>query len=62
MDGESQSLVHSHTKNPQPLEGNYPFYRLIETSGSNIEHDASKLEHSLEGLIGQGVGADGVLA
>lgn len=29
------------TKNP--LSGNYPFYVLVETSGSNDDHDQEKL-------------------
>lgn len=62
MDGKSQSLVHQSTGNKRPLEGDYPFYCLIETSGSNAEHDIAKLEGFLEHVMSEGIVADGVLA
>lgn len=62
MDGRSQGLVHKSTGNKYPLEGEYPFYCLIETSGSNAEHDMEKLESFLEYVMGEGIVADGVLA
>ena len=62
MDGRSQDLVHTVTKNKRPLEGQYPFYCLIETSGSNTEHDSEKLEAFLEHVMGEEIVADGVLA
>jgi FAD/FMN-containing dehydrogenase len=39
MDGVSQDLVERVTSKKPPLEGKHPFYCLIETSGSNKEHD-----------------------
>ncbi|KAH8702031.1 actin interacting protein 2 [Talaromyces proteolyticus] len=62
MDGRSQGLVRESTGNKQPLEGDHPFYCLIETSGSNAEHDIAKLEAFLEHVLGEGIVADGVLA
>lgn len=62
MDGRSQQLVHQSTSSKYPLEGEYPFYCLIETSGSNAEHDMAKLEAFLEHIMGEGIVADGVLA
>ncbi|KAL4967222.1 uncharacterized protein BDV14DRAFT_207673 [Aspergillus stella-maris] len=62
MDGRSQKLVHTSTGNKYPLEGEYPFYCLVETSGSNSEHDMEKLEQFLESIMGEGIVADGVLA
>jgi serine/threonine-protein kinase 24/25/MST4 len=62
MDGRSQKLVHQSTGNKYPLEGEYPFYCLVETSGSNAEHDMEKLETFLESIMGEGIVADGVLA
>ncbi|KAL4773444.1 hypothetical protein BDW60DRAFT_215831 [Aspergillus nidulans var. acristatus] len=62
MDGRSQKLVHTSTGNKFPLEGEYPFYCLVETSGSNAEHDMEKLETFLESIMGEGIVADGVLA
>ena len=62
MDGQSQDLVHTVTKNKRPLEGQHPFYCLVETSGSNTEHDSEKLEAFLEYVMGEEIVADGVLA
>lgn len=62
MDGRSQNMVHHVTGLKRPLEGDYPFYCLVETSGSNGEHDAAKLESFLEHVMGEEIVADGVLA
>ena len=62
LDSLSQGIVHEVTKNKRPLDGDYPFYCLIETSGSNTEHDAEKLEKFLEDVMGKDIVADGVLA
>jgi len=62
MDGQTQDFVHQVTGNKRPLEGRYPFYCLVETSGSNTEHDSEKLEHFLESLMGSEIVSDGVLA
>lgn len=39
MDSRSQHFVRTIANRKLPLEGDYPFYCLIETSGSNAEHD-----------------------
>ena len=39
MDGRSQGLVNKASGKKFPLEGEHPFYCLIETSGSNTDHD-----------------------
>ena len=62
MDGSSQDVVHTVTKNKQPLEEKYPFYCLIETSGSNSEHDNEKLEKFLEYVMEKEIVQDGVVA
>ena len=62
MDRQSQDLVHTVTKKKRPLGGDHPFYCLIETSGSNSEHDSEKLEQFLEHVMGEGIVSDGVLA
>ncbi|EGS17644.1 D-lactate dehydrogenase [cytochrome]-like protein [Thermochaetoides thermophila DSM 1495] len=62
MDEGSQALVHQVTKNQRPLEGQYPFYCLIETSGSNAEHDSEKLSAFLEDVMEKGIVVDGTLA
>lgn len=62
MDGQSQKIVRQVTGLKHPLEGSYPFYCLVETSGSNGEHDNAKLESFLEHVMGESIVADGVLA
>ncbi len=39
MDGRTQTLLREVKGEKLPLEAEYPFYCLIETSGSNSEHD-----------------------
>jgi FAD/FMN-containing dehydrogenase len=62
MDGRSQELVHRVTKNKKPLGGDHPFYCLIETSGSNPDHDTEKLEKFLEDVMEKEIVQDGVVA
>lgn len=62
MDSQSQDFVHKVTGNKRPLDGDHPFYCLIETSGSNSEHDNEKLEKFLEYVMGEEIVSDGVLA
>lgn len=62
MDGTSQELVGKVTGKKHPLESKAPFYVLIETSGSNSEHDAEKLETLLEDLLTSEIVSDGVQA
>ena len=62
MDGRSQALVHQVTGLKRPLESDCSFYCLIETSGSNGEHDSEKLEKFLEDVMEKSIVMDGVLA
>ncbi|KAL8835682.1 MAG: hypothetical protein Q9170_003221 [Blastenia crenularia] len=62
MDGRSQDLVHDVTNKKRPLDGEHSFYCLIETSGSNAEHDREKLEGFLEHVLEEEIVSDGVLA
>ena len=62
MDEESQRLVHMVTGNQRPLDSQHPFYVLIETSGSNSEHDTAKLEAFLEHVMSEDIVSDGTLA
>ncbi|KAF9161189.1 hypothetical protein BGX21_002402 [Mortierella sp. AD011] len=64
FDKGSIDLVKKHLvagKN-DPLESPHPFYILIETSGSNKEHDDEKLNNYLEGLLTDEIVQDGVVA
>lgn len=62
MDSQSQDLVHKVTNNKRPLDAEYPFYCLIETSGSNSDHDNEKLEKFLEDVMEKEIVLDGVVA
>ena len=44
-----------------PLD-EYPFYMVVETSGSNEAHDEEKLNSFLEGALTEGFVADGTVA
>ena len=62
MDGRSQQIVRNVTGKTHPLEGEHAFYCLVETSGSNAEHDGAKLEAYLEHVMSESIVDDGVLA
>src|SRR5437762_3629111 len=56
----SHSLAHSGVL--PPLKESYKFNLLIETSGSNTDHDAAKLQDYLEHVLEKGIISDGVMA
>lgn len=69
MDRNSQVITKDFIKMIHPLDQEeldevpeYPFYVLIETSGSNKEHDDAKLESFLESAMEEGVVSDGVVS
>lgn len=62
MDSGTLNIVHHVKQIKRPLEDEYPFYCLIETSGSNSEHDNEKLEKFLEYVMEKEVVLDGVVA
>lgn len=63
MDGKSQLLTARSLKADHPIEsGEYPFYVLIETSGSNRDHDMEKIENFLGNAMEEGIVEDGIIA
>ena len=64
FDQQSFDVVQNHATAGvrDPFEARHPFYVLIETSGSNKDHDDDKLQTLLEDLMETGLIADGVLA
>ncbi|KAF2467787.1 D-lactate dehydrogenase-like protein 2 [Lindgomyces ingoldianus] len=62
MDGRTQKLINRATGKKLPLEGEHPFFCLIETSGSNTDHDNEKLQSFLEHVMETSIVSDGVLA
>ncbi|XP_063647872.1 D-2-hydroxyglutarate dehydrogenase, mitochondrial isoform X4 [Pan troglodytes] len=61
MDAVCMQLVGRHLHLASPVQES-PFYVLIETSGSNAGHDAEKLGHFLEHVLGSGLVTDGTMA
>ncbi|KAJ1849346.1 D-lactate ferricytochrome c oxidoreductase [Coemansia sp. RSA 2611] len=61
-DASCMSTVLHHQGLRSPLADSYPFYVLIETSGSDKTHDDEKLGALLEELLENGVVEDGALA
>mmetsp|Transcript_30753 Transcript_30753/g.70920 ORF Transcript_30753/g.70920 Transcript_30753/m.70920 type:complete len:519 (+) Transcript_30753:1-1557(+) len=63
FDQESLQVVLEMTPSARdPMTQRFPFYVLIETHGSNAEHDSQKLQSFLETVLEEGVAEDGVLA
>jgi len=62
IDDESMQLVKLHANLRDPLSSSFPFYVLIETHGSNKDHDDEKLSTLLEHLMKEGTIQDGVVA
>ena len=62
MDLQSQQIYSRVTGKKLPLASEHPFYCLLETSGSSVDHDAEKLNNFLEQVMQEGIVADGVLA
>lgn len=62
MDINSQRLVRQVTGKSHPLKGEAPFYVLIETSGSNAEHDDEKVGALLQNLMEDEIILDGTMA
>ncbi|KAI8380965.1 uncharacterized protein BYT42DRAFT_494162 [Radiomyces spectabilis] len=55
-------MFKKHATPKAVMEQEYPFYVLIETSGSNKDHDDEKLTNYLEKMMTDGVAQDGVVA
>lgn len=61
MDSQTMTVAKENLKLRSPIE-DYPFYVLIETSGSNGSHDEEKLSQFLEHVMGTGIVQDGTVA
>uniref|UniRef100_A0A0B7BJ06 D-2-hydroxyglutarate dehydrogenase, mitochondrial n=1 Tax=Arion vulgaris TaxID=1028688 RepID=A0A0B7BJ06_9EUPU len=62
MDGQSMTLVKEKLALTNPLQTDYPFYVLVECSGSNGHHDEEKLMSMLQHVMDKGKALDGVIA
>ncbi|XP_068231381.1 D-2-hydroxyglutarate dehydrogenase, mitochondrial [Palaemon carinicauda] len=61
IDRSSMECVELNLKLRAPIDP-HPFYMLIETSGSNSDHDEEKLNMFLEESLGSGQVSDGTVA
>ncbi|KAI8579232.1 hypothetical protein K450DRAFT_243410 [Umbelopsis ramanniana AG] len=61
-DTNASKMFKKHSDVKGALSDEYPFYVLIETSGSNKDHDDEKLNGLLENLMTDEVALDGVVA
>lgn len=61
IDSPSLDVALRHLKVANPIGKEYPFYMIIETSGSNAQHDVEKLEAFVEKMIESQVVIDGTL-
>ncbi|XP_006875297.1 PREDICTED: d-2-hydroxyglutarate dehydrogenase, mitochondrial [Chrysochloris asiatica] len=61
MDAGCMRLVQQHLHLSCPVRES-PFYVLVETSGSNMEHDEAKLAAFLEDALDSGLVTDGTVA
>ncbi|WFD44125.1 (R)-2-hydroxyglutarate--pyruvate transhydrogenase [Malassezia psittaci] len=63
IDSDSYAIVQQNPSAPRdPFSDHHPMYVLIETSGSNHDHDQEKLQGLLEELLESNTVSDGVLA
>ena len=61
MDSQSMDVIKNNLKMSSPVT-DFPFYILIETSGSNGEHDEEKLNGFLGDMMGAELVCDGTVA
>uniref|UniRef100_A0A3Q1BQD5 D-2-hydroxyglutarate dehydrogenase, mitochondrial n=1 Tax=Amphiprion ocellaris TaxID=80972 RepID=A0A3Q1BQD5_AMPOC len=61
LDSECMRLLNTHLKLPNPIS-DCPFYIVIETSGSDPDHDSQKLDNFLEEAIASTFVTDGTVA
>ena len=61
MDTASMEMIGENLHLTNPISP-APFYLLIETGGSNKDHDEEKLSALLAGLLDKGKAVDGTLA
>jgi len=62
LDAGSLQVTRDNLGLKSPLQADYPFYMLIETSGSNNSHDEEKLNEFLEFMMTGGIVLDGTVA
>ncbi|CAL1529799.1 unnamed protein product [Lymnaea stagnalis] len=61
MDSQSMTLVKENLNLTSPIS-DYPFYVLVECSGSNGKHDEEKLTNLLQAVLDNGQALDGCVA
>ncbi|XP_070561383.1 D-2-hydroxyglutarate dehydrogenase, mitochondrial-like [Ptychodera flava] len=62
LDNTCMMMLKNYLKMTNPLSADYPFYVLVETSGSNATHDEEKLNAFLETTMATESVVDGTVA
>lgn len=63
IDKDTFQIILKHTpRTSNPFDTNYEFYVLVETSGSNQQHDSEKMENFLQAAYEKGIVLDGSIA
>ena len=63
IDRETFQIILKHTpRTLNPFDTNFDFYVLVETSGSNQQHDSEKMESFLQAAYDKGIVLDGSIA
>jgi len=63
IDKDAFNVILKHTpRTTNPFDKSHEFYVLVETSGSNHEHDAEKMEAFLNSAYEKGIVVDGTIA
>ena len=62
LDADAIKVAKDNLKLTIPIDDSYPFYVLIESSGSNGTHDEEKMNGFLEDMMNRGVVLDGTVA
>lgn len=62
MDGECMRVVEDKLGYRNPMQEESPFYVLVETNGSDAQHDREKLAKLLESVRSAGLATEGILA
>eukprot|EP00127_Corallochytrium_limacisporum_P001355 Clim_evm11s53 gene=Clim_evmTU11s53 len=62
IDSGSMDLVEKYLEKKNPFDSKYPFYCVVETQGSNAEHDMEKIATFLERGMEDGPVLDGIQA
>lgn len=62
LDADAIAVARDNLKLSIPIDDSFPFYVLIESSGSDGTHDEEKMNGFLEDMMNRGYVIDGTVA